>query len=77
MVEQVRVVQQVPLTQQLEPLFGEIQMGARSLRKQARPTPPEPDFTQDILSLSQAENPTEHHNILSFRRHSAFSERQA
>ena len=72
-----RMVKQIPLAQQPEPMLGEIQMSSRSLRKQPRPVPPQPDFSQDISTLQDTSYAENHNNVLSFHRSSSFHERQA
>jgi hypothetical protein len=70
MVDQANMVQRPGFAQQLEPIFSDLRPSRRSLRSQPRPTPPEPDFTQDLLVLSNYNQP-EPNNVLTFRRSNA------
>ncbi|MEZ0372985.1 MAG: hypothetical protein ACAI44_28090 [Candidatus Sericytochromatia bacterium] len=67
MAEQANMAQRPGFAQQLEPIFTDLRLSRRSLRSQPRPTPPEPDFTQDLTVQSSQRQP-EASNVLAFRR---------
>lgn len=67
MAEQANMAQRPGFAQQLEPIFTDLRLSRRSLRSQPRPTPPQPDFTQDLLILNSQSQP-EPSNVLAFRR---------
>lgn len=67
MVDQAKVGQKPGFSQQLEPIFSDLRPARRSLRSQPRPTPPQPDFTQDLLVLN-SQTQFEASNILAFPR---------
>ncbi|PKL75897.1 MAG: hypothetical protein CVV27_13025 [Candidatus Melainabacteria bacterium HGW-Melainabacteria-1] len=69
MAEQAKIAQKPGFAQQLEPIFSEQGLSQRSLRSQPRPTPPQPDFTQDSLTLNSQQEPGLN-NLLAFRRNS-------
>ena len=67
MADQANMAQKPGFAQQLEPIFTDLRLSRRSLRSQPRPTPPQPDFTQDLMILS-TQNQPEPSNVLNFRR---------
>jgi hypothetical protein len=67
MAEQAKIASQPGFAQQLEPIYSNLRPSRRALRSQPKPTPPQPDFTQDLLSLNSQQQP-EASNVLAFRR---------